>query len=259
MTKIFKRKNITSVIVLAIFFLLTSSVYAEKSILKVIDKNANIRDKAGIVIEEKNEEIKKEKIETKEQEQKQEVKEEEKVTEVKEAEVIKTKTSRQRFFIGLSINSFYPSNSEFKTIYKESVMIPEVSVGFFLLEKLYFFGGYEFYKVEGKTPQWDLNSEMDQKILSFGAGYFIDLSEKLGLSAELGMVSISYTEKLIDFELENKSSCTGFRLGSKLQYKISSLIGFNLSLGYTIIKDEIDDISTDFGGLRLGIGAKISF
>ncbi len=163
------------------------------------------------------------------------------------------------FFADISLNLFSNSDSDFKDAYKSSIMVPEINIGYFITDSLYVFGGYEFYKVDGKTPGWDFELNMDQKILSFGAGYNKGLSEKLGISGEFGVVSISYTEKLIDLELENKSSCIGFRLRTKLQYNISDMIGLYIKLGYTIAKDTIDNIDNNFGGLSTGLGLNLTF
>ncbi len=169
------------------------------------------------------------------------------------------KSAEKGFYVDVSVSLFSNSDVDFKEAYKSSIMVPEINLGYFFTDNLYVFGGYEFYKVDGKTPEWDFTLNMDQKILSLGAGYFKEFSEKLGLSGELGLVSISYTEKLIDLELENKDSCIGFRLRTKLQYKISNLIGLYLKLGYTIAKDTIDDVENNFGGISTGVGINIFF
>ena len=169
------------------------------------------------------------------------------------------KAGDKGFFANLSINLSSNSDAEFKDAYKASIMVPEIGIGYFLSNKFYIFGGFELFSVDGKTPEWNFALEMDQKIFSLGAGYYQKFSEKFGLSAEIGLVSVNYTEKLIDLKLENKSSCLGFRLRTKLQYKISNQIGLYLKLGYTIAKDTIDDIENNFGGIKTGFGLSLSF
>lgn len=169
------------------------------------------------------------------------------------------RADKKGLFADLSIKIFSNSDAEFKEVYQSSIMVPEINIGYFLSENLYIFGGFEFYKVDGKTPEWQFTLEMDQKIFSFGAGYFKKISEKLGLSGAIGLVSISYTEKLLDLELENKSSSIGFRLRTKFQYKISALIGLYFKLGYTMAKDTLDDLENNFGGFSTGLGLKLSF
>ncbi len=169
------------------------------------------------------------------------------------------KSAEKGFYADVSISLFSNSDTEFKEAYKSSIMIPEINIGYFFSKSLYVFSGFEFYKADGNTSEWDFNLNMDQKIFSFGAGYFKEFSKKLGLSGELGIVSISYIEKLIDLALENKDSCTGFRMRAKLHYKISDLIGVYLKLGYTIAKNTIDDLENNFGGISTGIGAEFFF
>jgi outer membrane protein assembly factor BamA len=162
-------------------------------------------------------------------------------------------------FADFSINSFSNADTSFKESYQSSIIVPEVTLGYFLLDNLYVFGSFESYNVDGKTQQWNFALNMNQKIYSFGVGYYKSISNKLGLSGEIGAVSINYTEKLLNLELENKGSCTGFRLATKLQYNINNLIGFYLNLGYTKIKDTIDGIDNNFGGIRYGLGVKFFF
>jgi hypothetical protein len=167
--------------------------------------------------------------------------------------------SDKGFFVDLSLNYFFPSDADFKDIYKESLMIPFIGAGYHFSRNFYIFGGFEFYSIEGKTPVWDFNTKMTQNVISFGGGYFKDLSEKVGISGELGLVFINYTEEITDLNLENKDNCMGFRLGTKLQYQLSDLISLALKIGYTIAKDTIDDFTTNFGGLHTGLGLLFIF
>ena len=169
------------------------------------------------------------------------------------------KGAKKKFFADLSVNLFSHSDTEFKKVYKSSITVPEIAIGYFFSGNFYIFGGFEFFSVDGSTPELNFDLKMDQKTFSLGGGYYKEFSEKLGLSGELGLAFISYTEESKDLELKSKSSCTGFRLRGKLQYKISDLIGLYIKLGYTIAKDTIDDISKKFGGLSTGLGIKFSF
>jgi len=166
---------------------------------------------------------------------------------------------KKDFFADFSINFFSNSNADFRDEYRSLVMVPEISIGVFFSNKLYIFGGFELFKVKGKTPEWNLDLEMKQRIFSLGTGYFHSFSKKMGLRGEFGIVSVSYTEKLLALKLENKGSCIGFRLNTKLQYKISSLTDLYFKLGYTIAKDTVGDTKNNFGGFSTGFGVNFSF
>jgi hypothetical protein len=170
-----------------------------------------------------------------------------------------TNGAEKSFFADLTLNSFFPSDSDYKTIYKSSIILPEISIGYFFSQKFYVFGGFGFYSVAGKTPAWDFDAKMTQNIFSLGGGYFKEFSETLGLNGELGLVYISYTEELTDLELKNKSNCIGFRFSTKVQYKLSTLISLAIKLGYTVAKDTTDNITSNFGGLNTGLIIRFSF
>jgi len=163
------------------------------------------------------------------------------------------------FFADLSFNSFSNSDSEFKDVYKSSIMVPQIIVGYFFSDNLYAFAGFEFYKVDGKTPKVGFDVNMNQKNFLFGGGYSYKLSDKLNINGELGILSISYTETLEILNLENKGSCVGFLIGTKLKYGITDKLSSYLKLTYYIAKDNLDDIDINFGGLNIGIGIRILF
>jgi len=170
------------------------------------------------------------------------------------AESLKTKVPEKKLFLDLTINSFFPSDSEFKAIYKSSILVPEIGIGYIFAKKFYVFGGFEFLKVTGKTPQLSFELDTSQKIFYFGGGYLKNLSSRLYLNGELSIVYLSFTEELKDLELENKGNFTGLRLGTKLQYKISKVFRFFIKLGYTFIKDTSDDITSNYSGFKTGLG-----
>ncbi len=162
--------------------------------------------------------------------------------------------AEKNLFIDISVNIFFPSDSDFKNIYSNSVTIPEINLGYYLTSELYVFGGMGFSSIKGKTPEWGFDLKMSQNIFSLGGGYFKELSEKLGLSGQLALAYISYNEELTSLGMSNKSNCLGFRLSTLLQYKISKHISLAFKLGYMAAKDTIDDLTSNFGGLNTGLG-----
>jgi len=163
------------------------------------------------------------------------------------------------FYIDLMMNGMYPFDSDFRDVYKSFVIYPEIGAGYILSEKIYVFGNFGFYNLEGTTPEWDFTVKMDQKIISAGGGYLKQLSDKIGASAELGLTYVTYTEELEVMEIENSDNCIGFFIGGKGYYSISELLNLVLKVKYSTISEDIEDVSVNFGGLNFGFGLMLTF
>jgi hypothetical protein len=164
-----------------------------------------------------------------------------------------------RFFTGIGVNLFYPSGSSFKEIYTSSITVPGFQLGYHLSKEFYLLTGFEWYSASGNTPAWDWDTELKQKIFSFGGGYLVYLSEKFRLSGDVSVIYLSYTEEIKELALKQSNHCTGFRLDAGLWYRLSKHIRAKLSIGFDNAKDTVEDIRVNLGGLRSGIAIYLTF
>jgi len=163
------------------------------------------------------------------------------------------------FYIDIAMNGLYPLDSDYRDIYKSFVIYPEIGAGFILSKHFYIFGDFGFYKVEGSTPEWDFALEMSQKLISAGGGYLKQLSDKFGVSVDLGLTYIMFDEKLETIDIENSGNSLGFFIGGKGYYCISKPLNLILKIKYSNVSEDTEYESVNFGGLTCGFGLMFNF
>lgn len=164
-----------------------------------------------------------------------------------------------KVFAGLSCNFFYPSQSDFRDIYKSIIVHPQIRVGYFFSPAIYVFSAFDFLSLNGKTPEWEMNTKLTQMIFSLGAGYLKEISGKIDVSGALSLIYLEYKEEIQTLTMENSSNCLGFSLEGAIYYKFSRKIKGITCLNYSLAQKTSDDVTTKFGGFRLGIGALYCF
>jgi hypothetical protein len=164
-----------------------------------------------------------------------------------------------KVFIGASFSLFSPSQSDFRDIYQPLIVHPQIRVGYFLSSRVYVFSTFDFFSLDGKTPKWEMDTRLTQRILSLGAGFRKEISGKISASGALSLVYLAYKEKIQALTEENSSGCPGFSLESALYYNFSQKIMGMTCLSYMHAQKTGNDITAKFGGFRLGLGALYCF
>jgi hypothetical protein len=164
-----------------------------------------------------------------------------------------------KIFAGMSFSLFSPSQSEFREIYKPIIVHPQIRVGYFFSPRVYIFSTFDFFSLNGKTPEWEMDTKLTQRIFSLGAGYRKEISGKISASGALSLVYLAYKEEIQTLAMENSSNCLGFSLEGAIYYKFSRKIKGITCLSYSVAQKTSDDVTAKFGGFRLGIGALFCF
>jgi hypothetical protein len=162
-------------------------------------------------------------------------------------------------FAGLAIVLFSPCQSDFRDMYGPVIVHPQVRVGYFFSPGFFAFSTFEFFAVSGKTPELQLDSKLDQRVFSLGAGYRKKISAKLDGSAALSLLRLDWKERVQALDMENSSSCLGCSLEGALYCRFGQKIRGITSLSYMLVQKTIADVKARLGGFRLGFGALYFF
>jgi hypothetical protein len=164
-----------------------------------------------------------------------------------------------KVFIGVSFNLFSPSQSDFRDIYRPIIVHPQIRAGYFISPKAYVFSTFDFFTLNGKTPEWQMDARLTQRILSLGAGYRTEISGKISASGALSGVYLSYQEEIPAIAVKDSSSCLGFAIESALDYRFGNKIRGITCLSYTNVQKTHNEVTAKFGGFRLGMGVLYCF
>jgi hypothetical protein len=161
-------------------------------------------------------------------------------------------------FLGINGNLFFPSDKDYKEVYGNSMIYPELEIIYSVKNNIFLFGGYGYFSKTGKTIG-DLkeDAKSSRGILSFGAGYDIELNEKTDILVKFGIARIGYKEEAM--EVKKEGNKIGFLMGAEFMYKIGERFFTKLTVGYMNGKDKIDEVNLNLGGFKTGIGIGLRF
>lgn len=163
----------------------------------------------------------------------------------------------KRLMVGITGNFLVPADENFKKVYSNGVLYPELQARYKILRGFYLWAGYGFVSVTGETPVLKLEAKSIQHFLSGGIGYMFHLSSKFDYMSEMGIFNASYKEETLGEEFSD--SAIGFRIKNGLIYRLGRSFYVEVSLGYLTASDIVDDISIKLGGFRTGIGLGAAF
>jgi hypothetical protein len=171
--------------------------------------------------------------------------------------IISTINAKDNILVSLNGNMLFPADSNYKSIYTDSIFYPELKLAVKLLNNFYLWAGYGLISESGQTPTLQLETSSKQRFFSFGAGYDGHFSSSFGFRAELGGFSCSYEESAL--ELEESGSAFGVRLDGAVLYFLNRSLTLELWVGYLMGNDKIslgpgEEISLKLGGLKMGAG-----
>ena len=148
-------------------------------------------------------------------------------------------------------NLLFSGDEVYSDIYGGSSFYPEFKGAVKIYKGLFVWVSYGFLSLSGQTPELGEDADSKQNFLGFGAGYKFDLSEKLGLKGELGLVSAGYEESSMGETVDG--STMGIMINVAVFHKLGDMFVAGLTLGYIVASDEIEDVTIKPGGFKAGI------
>jgi hypothetical protein len=152
----------------------------------------------------------------------------------------------------------FPADAEYRRIYGEQRPYFELKVGADIARNLYLWGAWGFFSGTGTIPLVDEEAESFQSILSFGAGFRLRITPRLGARAEVGFSRIGYKDKAMGLEVSG--SGMGPRAGVAGFYVFSKTVFIEVGLDWVHASSTTEDgLSLRLGGLILGAGLGLRF
>ncbi len=163
-----------------------------------------------------------------------------------------TLTAGEKIYGELGINLLLPSDSGYKEIYGNSVIMPDVEIGYMINEKVNIYGGLGYISKSGTTVgELKVTTKSTRSYLDFGIGYGIYNSNKLSIKIKSGVSYIMSKEEAMEEEVS--SNTLGFRGELEGNYSINKNIFTGLKIGYIYGKDRVEDMDIKLGGVKIGL------
>jgi hypothetical protein len=152
----------------------------------------------------------------------------------------------------------FPADAEYRKIYGGQRPYFELKVGADIYRNLYLWGAWGFFSGTGTIPLVDEKAESFQNILSFGAGFRLRITPRLGARAEVGFSRIGYKDKAMGLEVSG--SGIGPRAGVSGFYTFSRTVFAEVGLDWTRASSTTEDgLELRLGGWILGAGLGLRF
>lgn len=152
----------------------------------------------------------------------------------------------------------FPADAEYRKIYGERRPYLELKVGADIARNLYLWGAWGSFGGTGTIPLVDEEAESSQNTLSFGAGFRLRITPRLGARAEVGFSRIGYKEKAMGLEVSG--SGTGLRAGVAGFYIFSRTVFAEVGLDWARASSTTEDgLELRLGGWILGAGLGLRF
>ena len=162
-----------------------------------------------------------------------------------------------KFMATAGVNVVRGSSGDFRQIYGQSVIMPEIKVTWLVYRNFSVWGGFGVTSKQGFIAEVDEMTEIKQTFLCLGVGYAHKLTAKLRLRAELGLASISFKEEALGGTM--KGSGLGWKIGADLDYFIGNKLFVTLAAAYSQASDETEAGKIELGGAQVGAGVGLAF
>ncbi|MCK4942683.1 MAG: hypothetical protein KAS65_03855, partial [Candidatus Aminicenantes bacterium] len=105
-------------------------------------------------------------------------------------------TARGGNTFGISVigNYMVPSDADYKTIYGEGMIYPELKIEFNVFKGFSLWLGYGYLTPDGIIPILEDEAKSNQHHLSVGVGYVLKFFNFMGLKIQLGSFNVYYSE-----------------------------------------------------------------
>lgn len=150
-----------------------------------------------------------------------------------------------------------PSDGDYKTIYGNGMIYPEIKMEFTLFKGFSVWIGYGFLTADGVIPILEYEAKSNQHHLSLGAGYAIKFFNFMGAKIQLGSFNVYYIERTTN--IEETGLAFGYRLDLGLMFFLGQRTFVGLSGGYMNAGKSLYDRTVKFGGFKGGLEIGISF
>lgn len=151
--------------------------------------------------------------------------------------LLATASAESRLFVALGAGFMRPADSEFRQIYGNQALLPEVSAVLRFYRGLCLTAGAGKASEEGRTPELGLITKARQEYIYVGLGYMLRISQGLCADVNAGIADMSCREEALD------ATAKGHGLGYKGE------------VGILLMEED----GRAFIGLRLGyISARVS-
>jgi hypothetical protein len=160
---------------------------------------------------------------------------------------------------GFSIigNYLIPSDGDYKTIYGEGMIYPELKFEFTVFKGLSIWLGYGYLTANGVIPILEYDAKSNQHHLSLGAGYTLRFFDFMGAKIQLGSFNVYYIEKTTD--IEETGLAFGYRADLALMFNLGDHFFLGLSGGYMHAGKSLYGRTVKFGGFKGGLEFGILF
>lgn len=177
-------------------------------------------------------------------------------------------------------NYFIAADDNFAQSYGEKKYFPEGKIALKLSGNFYLWGSYGLLSTGKSWDKWshknvesadlDARDNLDKTIISGGLGYYMGYIEKneLAIKIELGACKITNNQDYTDTEKssgsvvnreESQVSGLGARGNLGITYGIFKNIFAEISFGYLLALDKVDEQNIKLGGFRAALGLGLRF
>jgi hypothetical protein len=175
---------------------------------------------------------------------------------VKSAVNFKAERDFKIFFLVCG-NYLRPAESGFSDIYGSGPIYPGVAGGYKFNRNWYIWGGYSFFSKKGKSAVLEKPSKWKQEYFSLGIGYYKNISIRVAGRVSVGAMVVRFSEEAFGDKVT--ANTFGVELEAAGIYKISQLLFTEITLGYLVASDTVEEISINLGGVRAGVGLGLRF
>lgn len=165
--------------------------------------------------------------------------------------------ANKRFMVTAGVDLFNGASADYRTIYGQAVLMPELKVTAKVYRDFTVWGSCALIAKDGYIEEVDEATHINQTLLGFGLGYAHKMSAKLRLRGELGMTFISFKEEALDETA--KGSGLGWKIGANLDYCINKCLFATVTAAYCSASDEAEFGKIKLGGFQAGIGLGFAF
>ena len=162
-----------------------------------------------------------------------------------------------KFMATAGVNVVRGSSGDFRQIYGQSVLMPEIKVTCLVYRNFSVWGGFGMLSKQGFIEEVDETAKIKQNFLSFGVGYARNLSVSLRLRGEVGLASISFKEEALGGTM--KGSGLGWKIGADLDYFFGKKLFVTLAAAYSQASDQAEAGKIELGGAQVGAGVGLAF
>ncbi len=163
----------------------------------------------------------------------------------------------RKFMVTASGNFFLSSSADYRQIYGQAVLMPELKITGLAYKNLTVWGSFSFIGKDGFIEEVEEKAHISQTMFALGIGYAHKFSPLLRMRGELGLTSISFVEKAL--EETQKGWGLGWKIGVNLDYFIGNKTFVTLTTAYCQTSDAAQTGKIELGGFQTGAGFGFTF